>query len=229
MSNNRDSNNRDDEPFLSRWSRQKRDGRRPESNPPGADAAKKSAPEPEFDITKLPKLEDLTAETDITGFLQKGVPEALQKLALRRMWSLDPAIRDFVEVAENQWDFNVAGGVPGLFQELSDGTDVSLWMAQATPSMVVPPKAAPEHAPEHAPGHGAETAADELPAASTSTEVVAPEPGPLEADTGVAEPDVVADPPAVSPAISHNQAAGVPGQSTPARSRRRHGGALPVV
>src|SRR3546814_4496941 len=40
----------------------------------------------------LPSLEDLTAESDLTAFLREGVPESLKKAALRKMWSLDPAI-----------------------------------------------------------------------------------------------------------------------------------------
>jgi Protein of unknown function (DUF3306) len=137
------SNDRNDEPFLSRWSRQKQEGvKKAKEDKRQAGASDKDAPiakvEPEtqVDLSKLPKLEDLTAESDISGFLQKGVPDALQKLALRRMWSLDPAIRDFVEIAENQWDFNAPGGVPGLFQELAEGSDVGVWLTQATPSVV---------------------------------------------------------------------------------------------
>lgn len=126
------SNDRPDEPFLSRWSRQKRQAVETATEAAAPEAA---AVEPEVDLSKLPSIDDLTADSDITGFLQKGVPEALQQLALRRMWSLDPAIRDFIEVAENQWDFNAVGGVPGLFQEIAPGTDVSVWLAQATQSV----------------------------------------------------------------------------------------------
>jgi Protein of unknown function (DUF3306) len=127
------SNDRDNEPFLSRWSRQKQQQVQKAKTPPVA--AKSDEAEPELDLSKLTKVEDLTAESDITQFLQKGVPDALQKLALRKMWSLDPAIRDFVEVAENQWDFNVPGGIHGLFEEVAEGTDVRIWMAQATQSV----------------------------------------------------------------------------------------------
>jgi len=125
------SNDRNDEPFLTRWSRQKRDAAAPAVDTGTADVA---ADAPEVDLSKLPNIDDLTANSDITGFLRKGVPEALQRLALRRMWSLDPAIRDFVEIAENQWDFNAPGGIPGLYQDLLEGTDVSVWLAQAAPS-----------------------------------------------------------------------------------------------
>jgi hypothetical protein len=127
------SDDRRDEPFLSRWSRQKRRETDPAPQPTEAPEA---ADPPAVDLSKLPRIEDLTADSDITGFLQQGVPEVLQRLALRRMWSLDPAIRDFVEMAENQWDFNAAGGVPGLFEEIAPGTDVGVWLAQATQSVV---------------------------------------------------------------------------------------------
>jgi hypothetical protein len=74
--------------------------------------------EPELgpdDLAKLPSLEELTADTDITVFLRKGVPESLRNAALRRMWSLDPKIRDFVsEAREYAYDWNTPGGVPGF-------------------------------------------------------------------------------------------------------------------
>ncbi len=128
------SNDTNDETFLSRWSRQKRE-EKPRATSPAAEP-KAAEAAPDVDVSKLPNVEELTAESDITAFLQKGVPEALKKLALRRMWSLDPAIRDFVEVAENQWDFNAPGGIHGLYEDLAEGTDVSVWMAQATQSLV---------------------------------------------------------------------------------------------
>jgi len=134
-------NDRQDEPFLTRWSRQKRDAAAPAADTGTLDVA---ADAPEIDLSKLPSIDDLTADSDITGFLRKGVPEALQRLALRRMWSLDPSIRDFVEIAENQWDFNVAGGVAGVFQELAPGADVGVWLAQAAPSGVPTPSVVAE-------------------------------------------------------------------------------------
>jgi hypothetical protein len=38
----------------------------------------------------------------------------LARAALRRAWANDPAIRDFVGVAENQWDFNDPDAIPGF-------------------------------------------------------------------------------------------------------------------
>jgi hypothetical protein len=123
--------------FLSRWSKRKQAVRRseqpPEDAPETVRAASEATPEapalqeetqcaalPETElsadeIAALPSLEELTAETDISVFLRKGVPEPLRKAALRRAWSLDPKIRDFVgDAREYAYDWNTPGGVPGF-------------------------------------------------------------------------------------------------------------------
>lgn len=119
--------------FLSRWSRRKLEARkadaadaagptpRPETAgdpaPPGTGEGLACGPEgaalsPEA-IAALPRIEDLTADTDLSQFLRAGVPSLLRQAALRRMWSLDPAIRDFVgEARDYSYDWNVPGGVP---------------------------------------------------------------------------------------------------------------------
>jgi len=38
----------------------------------------------------------------------------LTRAALRRAWESDPAIRDFIGIAENQWDFNDPDAIPGF-------------------------------------------------------------------------------------------------------------------
>jgi hypothetical protein len=110
------------EDFLARWSRLKQEARRkddrrePDSAPSDA-ASTTSQPEPELspeEIAALPRLDALTAETDITGFLRRGVPASLRNAALRKMWLLDPAIRDFAGHARDyDYDWNTPGGVPG--------------------------------------------------------------------------------------------------------------------
>jgi hypothetical protein len=72
------------------------------------------ADEPLVDLTKLPPIESITAETDIRAFLSPGVPAELSRAALRRVWSADPSIRDFVGLSENSWDFNAPGAIPGF-------------------------------------------------------------------------------------------------------------------
>lgn len=52
--------------------------------------------------------------TDVTAFLRSGIPPELTRAALRRAWLADPAIRDFVGLAENAWDFNDPNAMPGF-------------------------------------------------------------------------------------------------------------------
>jgi hypothetical protein len=228
------SHDRDNEPFLSRWSRQKQQqAKQPEAKVQPPVAAKPDEPEPELDLSKLTKVEDLTAESDITQFLQKGVPEALQKLALRRMWSLDPAIRDFVEVAENQWDFNVPGGIHGLFEEVAEGTDVRVWMAQATQSVFGDDAKKAVAGIESAEGTDvagaeapvAENAATQHKAATVSTVPL------MVAVAGDAQPSVGGQMAQVQQAPVVAEKLSTPPQvdgSGPQPVRRRHGGALPA-
>jgi hypothetical protein len=120
--------------FLSRWSKRKQEVRAAEAaerttpadpvegegpaeaatpDEERADAGGDDALTPD-EIARLPSVDELTAEMDLSVFLRKGVPDALRKAALRRMWSLDPKIRDFVsEAREYAYDWNVPGGVPG--------------------------------------------------------------------------------------------------------------------
>jgi Protein of unknown function (DUF3306) len=82
-----------------------------------------------LDLASLPSLDSIDAQTDITVFLQRGVPEGLQLTALRRAWSVNPAIRDFKGMAENDWDFNAPHTILG-FGELGPSFDVNQRLAQ---------------------------------------------------------------------------------------------------
>jgi Protein of unknown function (DUF3306) len=227
------SHDRDNEPFLSRWSRQKQQqAKQPEAKHKAA-PARPEEPEPEIDLSKLTKVEDLTAESDITQFLQKGVPEALQKLALRKMWSLDPQIRDFVEVAENQWDFNTPGGIHGLYQDLTEGTDTSVWMAQATQSVFGDDAKKPVAVADSAGAAdvAGEPHAEVENAATQHGDGAVPVLPPVIAAAGDARPSVGSQ-----IATRHQVPVVAEKLSTPAKAqspepqlvRRRHGGALPV-
>ena len=86
--------------------------------------------EPEFDLSSLPKLEEITSSTDISVFLRKGVPEHLRNAALRKSWALDPAIRNYVNPAlDYAYDWNTPGGVPGS-SEIGAGMDVARLVSQ---------------------------------------------------------------------------------------------------
>ena len=126
----------DDRGFLARWSQRKQEAKQPEREAPSVDpgvAAEpvaEAAPPEEFDLSSLPTIEQLTAETDITGFLRKGVPEHLRNAALRKSWALDPAIRNYVNPAlDYAYDWNTPGGVPGS-SELGAGIDVARMVSQ---------------------------------------------------------------------------------------------------
>jgi hypothetical protein len=74
-----------------------------------------------FDAPRLPSIESIGAGSDIRPFLAPGVPAHLMRAALRRAWSTDPAIRDFIGLSENSWDFNGPDGVPGFGSLTTDG------------------------------------------------------------------------------------------------------------
>ena len=129
-----------DSGFLARWSQRKQEAKQPEpkQDAPAGDNVESSgspAPQgddaaPEFDLSTLPKLEELTGSTDITAFLRKGVPEHLRNAALQKSWALDPAIRNYVNPAlEYAYDWNAPGGVPGG-GELGAGVDVARLVSQ---------------------------------------------------------------------------------------------------
>jgi hypothetical protein len=115
----------DTEGFLQRWSRRKLEKEPDEPRPVEADQAAVSAAEStneqaagpeqaEFDLSSLPSLDEIGPDTKVDVFLRKGVPADLSRAALRRAWVSDPAIRDFVGLSENSWDFNATHGVPGF-------------------------------------------------------------------------------------------------------------------
>jgi hypothetical protein len=114
-----------EEDFLKRWSRRKRSAAEgtkavPEPAPVLAETLPNSAEqaiasaEPAFDPATLPPIDSITAVSDISAFLQKGVPAELTRAALRRVWTADPAIRDFIGLAENAWDFTDPNAMPGF-------------------------------------------------------------------------------------------------------------------
>jgi hypothetical protein len=153
------------ENFVSRWARLKSEsdtepktepaanGPRPEAvasagaETPSAHQPNEVVDEP-FDPASLPSIETITVDTDIRGFLQRHVPAALTRAALRQAWASDPAIRDFIGIAENQWDFNDPTAVPG-FGPMHETDNVPALLERAMggrdrPTDVIPEIPAPE-------------------------------------------------------------------------------------
>ena len=138
------------ESFVSRWARLKRGSDIQRGTEVAADRARALAAEtsvtdaetaiaqPEivaaadapFDPASLPSIDAIGVDTDIRGFLQSRVPAELTRAALRQAWASDPAIRDFIGIAENQWDFNDPNAISG-FGPLPKGYDVSGLLSQA--------------------------------------------------------------------------------------------------
>lgn len=86
-----------DENALSRWSRRKLVDAQAEVSDqavvpasPELTPAEDQTAAGETTELALPDIDSLDAESDFSVFMQKGVPEELQRLALRKLWSSDP-------------------------------------------------------------------------------------------------------------------------------------------
>jgi hypothetical protein len=224
------------EGFLARWSRLKRGEEAPPATPPATPApetqpqprppaaeapaspAPEAAQEPPIDLASLPPVESLTAESDITAFLRQGVPAALRNAALRRVWSLDPTIRDFIGPADYAWDWNVPGGAPGYAAQIASGPDVEA-LADRILGLVR----------DNAKGEPAAEAGEaEAPVAAAPPEGEALSPVPPApvrlSDGSGAEPQAPAPTPGEPPATP----AAVAGPARAPLPRPRHGGAVPT-
>lgn len=193
------------ENFLARWTRLKREAQEaratappePSQHPEGAPTRPPSTiegAEPAVDLSVLPPIEEITATTDIRAYLAPGVPAELSRAALRRAWIADPTIRDFVGIAENQWDFNDPHDIPG-FGPLEDAGRLVAQLLGEEQGRAAPPVDSP--APEvpqdvaslpdttAATGESAPAADDQLePAVPSGTTMPANEPvaAPQQAD-----------------------------------------------
>jgi Protein of unknown function (DUF3306) len=215
----------DPENFISRWSRRKREAAEENAQPEKATAGKAleptapaesanqgapgsemtASPVPEFDVGTLPSIESIDAGTDITAFMRAGVPTALRHAALRRVWSADPAIRNFMGPNENYWDVAGPEGVPG-FGDLDPNLDIKRLVSEVFG----------EPAPER----------DQ--AASASSAQIPEQSAPLAAHAAddVAEPQHArpTEPDRPENAAPQNQP---PRSDLPRKTARRHGGAIP--
>jgi hypothetical protein len=79
----------------------------PEQAVTGAEEPAAEEPISEEELARLPSVEEAESSADLRPYLRRGVPPELRRAALRRMWSLNPAIRDYVDPAlDYAWDFN---------------------------------------------------------------------------------------------------------------------------
>jgi hypothetical protein len=225
----------DPESFLSRWSRRKREVKEAEAAipPAAADAPAQDDPsseissnpapaavEPASDPTSLPSIESITAETDIRAFLSAGVPADLARAALRRAWSSDPAIRDFVGLSENSWDFNAPDGIPGFGP--IDPADVGRLIAQATGKPEV--SSADDSPPPTQADQAQPSKSGQSPAADGASANPEHEQGLLAHDQEAVAPEEIMQRTKADVAVREPPEQDEDGTTSP---RRSHGGALP--
>ena len=235
------------ENFAARWSRLKRDtvkekaetdtarsdprpvvgadtnaleGPGPESAPIAADGRAEAA----FDVASLPSIESITASSDIRVFLQSGVPAELTKAALRRVWTTDPAIRDFIGIAENQWDFTDPTAMPG-FGPLEATDDVRELVAQAMGKLGQVSEPSAEAAVSPRQGVASTSSVTHTPLLEREPQVTGmPVENEVRPEGEKAEHSVEVQDSIVNAASQHDD---FPAQEGLAGNRRTHGGALP--
>ena len=120
--------------FLERWSRRKRGegspgapetetaepsggrsgpppaGARPTAVGPPPSEADSESGDPEV-IAKLPDLDTLDEDSDYTAFLQDGVPDALRRQALRKLWRSNPVLANLDGLNDYDEDYSLLGMV----------------------------------------------------------------------------------------------------------------------
>ena len=110
--------------FLARWSERKRSAAATDEHEPSQDTAEDET-EAELAANRAAAeaidLETVTAETDFTVFLKKGVPVALRRAALQKLWRLDPLLANLDGL--NDYDLNYAD--PAMIMKTFD----SAWQA----------------------------------------------------------------------------------------------------
>lgn len=225
------------EDFLTRWSRRKHDAVETEQakSAPGerdtiaedailenatpVEAIEPATP-PVFDIKSLPPIESITAATDIRPFLAPGVPLEIARAALRRAWSADPRIRDFVGLADYDWDFHTPGSAAG-FGPLEMTDELRRMVARIVGEIV--DSDAPDRAGE--PATGTECVEESPALGAEAKRVVAPGAGLQQLDLPVDRPEsVIVVETTASAALQHETS---PDQAARSPIRRGHGRALP--
>ncbi len=194
------------EGFLSRWSKRKAELRQQEQKQPVADAAPLSEAEEEIDLATLPSIDSLTADSDFSLFLRKGVPLALRNAALRKLWLIEPSVVNYKALVEYNWDFTAPG-----YGDLLPTDNVAEMAKQVFSGFSQVPQVEP-----------AEPAKADAALAEPQQALPAPEEQPLEQQL----PEQRLPEQRIAEAAPAERAAQPAPESAPLR--RRHGGALPT-
>lgn len=244
------------EGFLTRWSKRKRAIEAPATDEPAGNEAQRPATgatelsatdplstpsgldalmpaqapdiEAEFDVSTLPSIESLTGTSDLSAFMQKGVPEALKNAALRHAWALDPVIRDYRGPVDYAWDFNDPLAMPG-FSPLAPDFDTAEMMRRI---MGDPAEVKEEPPAEMALSGSQQEDGAALPdtghhgAAGADSEPVAEEVGGADPGFGIAALTEAKSPD--ESAVQKSDPDEIAEENTLRPVGRRHGGALPL-
>ena len=160
----------EDEPFLERWSRRKREAGQgiddeAAAAPPTGPAETDTAPAEPAAIPKLPDIDSLGEDSDYSAFMASGVDPSLRRKALRKLFSsakfnvcdgLDDYCEDFtrwtplgdIVTADMRHHLERAARLAEQMQEAVGSPDGTGKVEPA--AAVAATAAAPEHAPEQA-------------------------------------------------------------------------------
>ena len=102
---------------VARWSRRERESLEAMSEREPADPhALPADPDHDQEITEpkdavaaLPPIDELTADSDFTPFLDRAVPTELRRLALRKLWLSDPVFANLDGLNDYDDDFRTLG------------------------------------------------------------------------------------------------------------------------
>lgn len=106
-----------DRSFLARWSQRKQEAAEGAAEPEAV--APQPAPGPAgaeaVDVSALPDIDSMDAGSDFSVFMRGGVPQALKRRALRRLWQVDPAFHEICMLDDYNLDYtDAAMVVPNL-------------------------------------------------------------------------------------------------------------------
>ncbi|MGO1117914.1 DUF3306 domain-containing protein [Rhodovibrionaceae bacterium A322] len=116
--------------FLNRWSERKQSARDEREGKDRHEVGQLVDPQSESEqeasslglseeeIAALPDPESLTENSDFTPFMQEGVPENLKRLALRRLWRVNPLIGEVDGLLDYDLDYTDAATVVKNLQTL---------------------------------------------------------------------------------------------------------------
>lgn len=221
----------DDDDFLVRWARRKDAARQrrgaPEAEEPAASPA--AAPESASSadetadtelLESLPDIDSLTLESDFTQFLQCGVPEALRRKALRRLWRLDPVFANLDGLNNYDEDYTKLGKV--VMPELRSLYRVGqgMFLGEAPASGPPAPEAAGAQTPaaETAVSGSQDAKSPQTPTEDPKTSTAAT---PAPKDAAQSEPTAPPDQPAATASLPYGEDEAVRGGAGKAGTRPR--------